>query len=124
MIHLDTNYLIETVTVSASLRARVNAWLQGGEELAVSAVAWSEFMSGPATDLQIQTARIIVKNRIVPFGQPEAELAAELFNLCGRKRGSQPDCFIAASAIRAGAFLATENRRDFTPFVSSGLRLA
>jgi predicted nucleic acid-binding protein len=33
------------------------------------------------------------------------------------------DCLIAATAICAGASLATENRRDFQPYVAAGLRL-
>ena len=52
-----------------------------------------------------------------------AEEAARLFNLTGRRRGSHADCMIAASAIVAGAPLATLNAADFQPLVPFGLSL-
>jgi predicted nucleic acid-binding protein len=54
----------------------------------------------------------------------DAEKAASLFNLTGRRAKSYSDCCIAAVAIRAEAELATSNRRDFTPMVTHGLLLA
>ena len=54
----------------------------------------------------------------------DAEKAARLFNLTGRRSKSYADCCIAAVAIRLGAPLATSNRDDFTPMVPHGLILA
>ena len=42
----------------------------------------------------------------------------------GTPQGSLADCMVAASAIRAGAMLATANARDFRRFTSAGLSLA
>ena len=53
-----------------------------------------------------------------------AEKAAELFNLTGRRSRSYVDCCIAAIAIRAQAPLATSNRHDFTSMAAQGLMLA
>ena len=69
-------------------------------------------------------AEAVLQSRILPFGQPEAVLAAELFNKTGRRRGSRFDCLIAATAIRAQAQVATVNQSDFIAFVPHGLKLA
>jgi predicted nucleic acid-binding protein len=65
----------------------------------------------------------VLQSRIVPFGEPEAALAARLFNDTGRRRGSRFDCLIAATAILAQAKIATLNASDFKVFASHGLRL-
>ena len=124
MIHLDTNYIIGSVTFSSPVRANIIALLRGGEEFSASAVAWSEFLNGPVMPSQVQDALNMVQGRIIPFGISEAERSAILFNLGGRKRGSQPDCFIAAAAICARARLATVNKDDFQAFIPAGLRMA
>jgi predicted nucleic acid-binding protein len=57
------------------------------------------------------------------FTDVEAATAAELFNTTGRRRGAFVNCMIAATALRAGASLATSNARDFRPFEAAGLKL-
>ncbi len=52
MIHLDTNLLIDLVTIGSPHIAVIRQWLENGEELAVSAIAWSEFLNGPHTKQQ------------------------------------------------------------------------
>jgi predicted nucleic acid-binding protein len=123
MIHLDTNCLIALPTARSPLRPRLLAWLRAGEQFATSAVAWSEFLNGPVPETDIQNAMGILQGRIIPFDVAEAAMAAELFNRTGRRRGSTPDCFIAATSICAGVPLATDNRKDFIRFAPYGLHL-
>ena len=99
-------------------------WLAAGESLAASAIAWTEFLNGPVTALEVSRAEAVLQSRIIPFGQGEAALAAELFNKTGRRRGSRFDCLIAATAIRGQAHVATINQADFRLFVPHGLTLA
>jgi predicted nucleic acid-binding protein len=66
----------------------------------------------------------LIQGRIIPFGRAETEVASTLFNRSGRKRGSRPDCFIAATAICLNAPLATFDQKDFAAFVPFGLCLA
>ena len=124
MIHLDTNYLIGLLVKGSAAALEVDGWLAAGESLAASAIAWTEFLNGPVTPLEVSRAEVVLQSRIIPFGQAEAALAAELFNNTGRRRGSRFDCLIAATAIRAQAQVATINQTDFKLFVPHGLTLA
>jgi predicted nucleic acid-binding protein len=124
VIHLDTNCLVALTSVHVPGRPRLLAWLQGGAQFATSAVAWSEFLNGPVPAQDIRNAMGILQGRILPFAASEAAMAANLFNRTGRRRGSSPDCFIAATAICARAPLATDNRKDFARFAPWGLQLA
>jgi len=85
--------------------------------LAASAVVWSEFLNGPVNAVEIARVEAVIQSNIVVFGKAEAVRAADLFNRTGRRRGSRFDCLIAASAIVAGAELATINQADFKPFI-------
>lgn len=124
MIRLDTNYLIRVLVKGSLEAAHVDAWLAAGESFSASAIAWTEFLSGPVTATEITKAEALIESRIIPFGKVEAALASELFNKTGRRRGSRLDCLIAATAIVAQAQLATVNEADFRPFVGHGLALA
>jgi predicted nucleic acid-binding protein len=124
MIHLDANYLIDSLKLGSQAASSLKKWIRQGETFAASAVAWSEFLNGPLRLDQIQQVEFLVQYNIVPFGHYEAKLSAELFNKTGRRRGSQPDCFIAATAITAGGILATQNQKHFLRFVPMGLILA
>lgn len=105
MIHLDTNHLIGLLVRGSAPAVDVDKWLAADEAMAVSAVAF------------------VIRSRVVPFGQPEAVLAAGLFNRTARRRGSRFDCFIAATAILPNAEVATINQSDFKVFVPHGLKL-
>lgn len=123
MIQLDTNYLIALATLGTPQGRQAEQWIESNEQLGVSAVVWTEFLSGTATANQIRLADALIQ-RIVPFGQAEATLAAALYNFAGRKREKRLDCMIAATAIATGASLATLNRKDFAAFKMRGLLLA
>ena len=64
------------------------------------------------------------RGEVIPFAEEQAREAAHLFNAIGRKRHLRVDTMIAATAIVAGAPLATGNREDFQPFLAHGLKLA
>jgi predicted nucleic acid-binding protein len=123
MIHLDTNLLIDLVTVGSPHIAVIRQWLESGEELAVSAIAWSEFLNGPHTRQQKDAIQAVVGGRILDFTAKEAEQASRLFHYTGRKRGSHADCMIAASAMTNDMRVATRNISDFEKFVPYGLKL-
>lgn len=123
MIHLDTNFLVDLVTVGSPGGAQIRAWLKAGKSVATSAVAWSEFCNGPLSKAQKDAAFAVLDQKITDFTWREAEEAARLFNLSGRRRGSHADCMIAAAAIVSGMPLATFNRADFERLVPFGLLL-
>jgi predicted nucleic acid-binding protein len=124
MIHLDTNYLVRLLVNGSPQALDVDVWLAAGQTLAVSSIAWTEFLNGPVAPFEVSQAKAVVQSRIIPFGQPEAALAAELFNKTGRRRGARFDCLIAATAVLAHAEVATINQADFKVFVRHGLILA
>ncbi len=123
MIHLDTNYLVDVVTVGSAGATKVRAWLDAGKPVTASAVAWSEFCNGPLTKAQKDAAFAVLNREVADFTWREAEEAARLFNLSGRRRGSHADCMIAASAIVSGHPLATFNTDDFECLLPFGLKL-
>jgi predicted nucleic acid-binding protein len=124
VIHLDTNYLIGLLIKGSAQAGDVDGWLAAGQSFGTSAIAWTEFLNGPVTPLEVSRAEAVLQSRIIPFGQKEAALAADLFNKTGRRRGSRFDCLIAATAILAQAEMATVNHSDFKVFIPHGLKLA
>ncbi len=123
MIHLDTSFLILALRPGSAEDGRLRTWNAAGEDIAVSAVAWAEFRCGPLSSPHLEAADRIVGPRI-DFTDGDAAMAARLFNASGRRRGSLPDCMIAAVALGRGARLATADQRDFHRFEALGLELA
>lgn len=123
MIHLDTNFLVDLVTLGSPGAALVSQWLNSGKSVTASAVTWSEFCNGPLSMAQKNAAFNVLNQKITDFTWREAEQAARLFNLSGRRRGSHADCMIAAAAIISSMPLATFNTTDFERLVPFGLVL-
>lgn len=123
MILLDTNYLIGALIDGSDAASRILTWLERGETLATSAICWYEFLSGPVNEQHVRTMAAALRGGILPFGDPEAQEAASLFNRTKRIRRLRVDTMIAATAIVHQASLATHNRDDFVPFTRHGLKL-
>ena len=112
-------------TRSCRAREKTNTfeqWLRQGLVISMSSVAWAEFLCGPVSAEDRQRARKVV-GTLLSTRRDGGGGAAELFNAGGRKRGTLPDCLIAATAVMAGAALATSNNRDFRRFERAGLTL-
>jgi hypothetical protein len=64
VIHLDTSFLVQAIAGVAACERPVRRWLEEGEELAMSAVAWAEFLRGPLGPAEHQLAiRFITLHR-------------------------------------------------------------
>ncbi len=122
-LHLDTNLLIDLVTAGSPHIAVVRRWLADGEKLGVSAIAWSEFCNGPLSKEQKDAIFAVVEQRVSDFTWRQAEEASRLFHRTGRRRGSNADWMIEASAMAHHVPVATRNIRDFERFVPFGLKL-
>jgi predicted nucleic acid-binding protein len=115
MICLDTNYLILGLTRDSRESKALVRWYQSGEALVVPMAAWYEFLCGPVKPAQIAAIRGFL-TEIISFSETQAQIAAEIFEATGRKRSLKIDAMIAATAIAAGATLATNNQKDFKVF--------
>lgn len=122
MIHLDTSFLIRALVRNSSEDTKLQEWIKADEPLGISVIAWAEFLCGPVDDTALSLASLIVKQRF-DFTEDMAALSARLFNRSGRRRGTMVDCMIAATAIVAGAALATGNTGDFERLEEFGLTL-
>jgi predicted nucleic acid-binding protein len=122
MIHLDTRFFLEALEPDSQAARQLETWLENGEELNLSAIAWFELLAGTFTDAERRQASRLFP-RPEPFLAEDAEKAAELFHLVGSRRALWSSCQLSAVAIRVGALLATENPEDFEPLVLLGLKL-
>ncbi len=122
MIHLDTNFLIQSLAAGSAAEEKLQRWLRAPEALGISSIAWSEFLCGPLTQQDEALAHLVLPAP-ESFLASDAHKAAELFNATGRRSRSLADCQIAAVALRCNARLATSNISDFALFQSFGLSL-
>ena len=123
MICLDTNYLVRGLVKGSKESADLVQWYQSNELLMSAAPAWYEFLCGPVASRHIQIVRGFLAGGVIAFEEVQAIEAARLFNAVGRTRRLRTDAMIAATAIVAGARLATSNAEDFKAFVPHGLTI-
>ena len=120
-LHLDTNCLIDLLLGNNKTRTVLKTKLLDGWHCSTSAIAWHEFVCGPLLADQKQDIWDFLEGRILPIDFEIAELAADIFNKTRRKKGSKPDCIIAATAIHHKAELLSWNKADFKPMKKFGL---
>jgi predicted nucleic acid-binding protein len=123
MIHLDANLLIAATDPTDPHVEAFRRILATGDSLSTDAVAWTEVRSRPVDSVKLKVLRQVLRGGILPFDQKCADLAGEMFILTQAKRRHRLDTMIAATAILAGAELATVNPADFAPFLPHGLKL-
>ena len=124
VIHIDANLLV-LLMQDYTLSNPVIAFRAKGGRCMASAMAWSEYRCGGQEgmpDEEIRLTRDMLEG-VIPVDELIADRAAELFVLGGRRSRSLADCIIAATAILAGAPLATRNREDFLRYEPAGLQL-
>jgi len=123
MIHVDTNLLIASVDPT---HEHAKLWwelIASDDSFGASAIAWTEFRSFPVSHDQLRALDQLLLAGILAYERVQADLAGELFQKTMAKRKNRLDTMIAATAILAGANLATANQADFEPFVAFGLKL-
>jgi predicted nucleic acid-binding protein len=122
-VHLDTSFLVRALVLGSEESEALRRWLHEGRTVAISTIVWAEFLCGPLEAHVADLARRVARKH-VPLETDQAATAARLFNETGRRRGSFQDCLVAATAMTAGARLATSDRKDFGRFLDAGLELA
>ena len=114
MLHVDTDFLIYALATAGLERRRLLQVAESGQVLCISAVAWYEFSRGPRTPEQLATARtLFAEDGIIPFSEPLAIAAADVFRRLGSPRRRSADIAIGVTAASHNATLMTRNARDF-----------
>ena len=104
-VHLNTSFLIRAGSVE---NATLRDWLSRRIDVGISVIASAEFFCGLLPDDGRAAARRLVESP-VPFVEGHAEMAANLVDCSGRRRGSFVDRLLAAPALNERAQLATSN---------------
>jgi predicted nucleic acid-binding protein len=120
MIHLDTNFLIQSLMPGNSCAIRLHHWLATNEEVEICTIVWSEFLCGPISSSELALARQVFPS-CVAFLTEDAERSADLFNRT--VPAAWLDCQIASVAFRRNAGLATVKTNDSKIFQRFGLQL-
>ena len=84
MIHIDTSFLIRALDRDSPEDQQLRVWLREGVSLGISAVSWAEFLCGPVDVHDVELAARVVDEPVALLA-PDAGMAAELFNLAGRR---------------------------------------
>ncbi len=116
MILLDTSVLVHHLASpgASSGGPLLEVLLMEPEAVRVPTLVLYEWWRGPrqAAELDLQR-RMFPDTQAVPFGVPEARVAAELHESLPRARRRGADIAIAACALVRGAWLWTLNEKDF-----------
>ncbi len=122
MILQDTSVLIEALGAGGTLAPVLRGVLAEGERVGLPTLVLYEWLRAPRIPEELQAQQVLFPlEDAVPFGPPEAAIAARLYGEVSKPRGREIDLAIAACAISWNAVLWTLNERDFVDI--PGLRL-
>jgi tRNA(fMet)-specific endonuclease VapC len=122
LILLDTSALVRSLAGGRSALERMEALVDRGERLRISALVLYEWRRGPRLPEELAAQEALVPSeQVLEFDGDAALLAADLYRTLGRPRRRATDLAIAATALRHEATLWTFNPRDFSDV--PGLRL-
>lgn len=96
---LDTNALIALSDPQHKMFQTIEASLRRGARASTCSVVWQEYVREPLLDQDRARALRVIESRMIALERRNAEMAAELYNATGRRRGSTADCLIASVAI-------------------------
>ena len=89
-VHLDSSFLIQALVAFSVEALALRTWFRQGRPVAMSAVAWGDFLCGPLSDKERALAARVVRTHL-PVRSEEAAEAARLFHATGRARSSPPN---------------------------------
>jgi predicted nucleic acid-binding protein len=113
-IHLDTSALIDALTGPRRSLDALIGHADKGDRLLLSSIVLYEWLRGPRTRAELAVQEeLFPQDRAVPFGAPQAAVAARLYRAVKAPRGREIDLAVAACALHDGAALWTLNRADF-----------
>lgn len=73
-IHLDTSFLIRALVRGSGEASTLRRWLQEGHDVALSTLAWGEFLCGPLPDGAEALAHRVARRHVSLGSEEVAEL--------------------------------------------------
>ena len=114
MIVIDTSALVDSLCGLRKSKERLRALGASGERVVLSTLVLYEWLRGPRLRQELLAQEeLFPRDQAIPFGTPEASLAAELYRKVRSARRREMDLAIAATALARNAGLWTLNRQDF-----------
>jgi predicted nucleic acid-binding protein len=114
MMHLDTSVLIDALTGPRRSLPALRRLVADGVRLGVSSLVLYEWRRGPRREEELALETVLLgPEAVTVFGEPEARLAADVYQKVKRPRGRELDIAIAACALTQDASLWTLNHDDF-----------
>lgn len=122
MIVLDTSVLIEALGAGGSMREPFRQAIASGHRMVLPSLVLYEWLRGPRLQEELAAQEAVLPaHDALPFGAPEARIAAAFYRDVPRARGREIDLAIAACTVAWNGVPRTLNPDDFMDV--PGLRL-
>ncbi|MBI2203925.1 MAG: PIN domain-containing protein [Candidatus Rokubacteria bacterium] len=114
MIVVDTSVLVDALTGRRRSGPALRQAIGNGERLVVPSLVLYEWLRGPREPAELAAQEAVFpKEAALPFGPPEAVVAARLYREVRGARARAADLAIAACALTHSAPIWTLNPDDF-----------
>lgn len=114
MIVVDTSVLVDALTGRRRSAPALRTAIRNGERLVLPALVLYEWLRGPREPAELEAQDVMFPTEAaLPFGPPEAVVAARLHREIRGARARAADLAIAACALTHAAAVWTLNPDDF-----------